>query len=283
MSYARLYTSLLVLSALLTASCQHHGNETPLLASVYGYELHSGDLTGLVGEGVSAEDSAAIVSNYVEQWIRQTVLLTKAEKNIKDNFDQQLREYKNSLVTYAYEQQIVKQLLDTNISNEQIAEYYEQHREDFLLKNAIVKAVYVTAPAKSPAVAKLKGIISRRDFDEHDIIELEETASRYNLTGHYDAENWVPFYTLQTSVPITTYNEKIYLKQNRTITLTDNDITYLVRILDYKVSDEASPLELQTENIKSILINHRKINILNRLQSDLLEEAEKGDHVKRYI
>ena len=283
MSFARCLSSLLLVTALLAVGCHRRGDDTPLLATVYGYELHRSDLEGLVSAGVSAEDSAAIVASYVDQWIRQTVILTKAEKNITDNFDRQMREYKNSLLTYAYEQKIINQLLDTNISNEQIAEYYEQHREDFHLKSAIVKAVYVTAPAKSPMVAKLKKIIDRRNFDEHDVVELEELASRHNLTGYYDANSWMPFYTLQSAVPITTYNESLYLKQNHTITLTDNDITYLVRILDYKVSDETSPLELQVENIRSILLNHRKIDILNRLQSDLLKEAEKGDHIKRYI
>ena len=283
MSCARCLSSLLLLTALLAVGCHRHGDDTPLLATVYGYELHISDLEGLVSTGVSAEDSAAIVASYVDQWIRQTVILSKAEKNITDNFDRQMREYRNSLLTYAYEQKILNQLLDTNISDEQIAEYYEQHREDFHLKSAIVKAVYVTAPAKSPMVAKMKKIIDRRNFDEHDVVELEELASRHHLTGYYDANSWMPFYTLQSAVPITTYNENLYLKQNHTITLNDNDITYLVRILDYKVSDEASPLELQIENIRSILLNHRKIDILNRLQSDLLKEAEKGDHVKRYI
>lgn len=280
---ARLLSSLLLLTALLSTGCQRRSDDTPLLASVYGHELHRSDLAGLVGEGVSSDDSAAIVASYVDQWIRQTVILTKAEKNITDNFDRQLREYKNSLLTYAYEQQIINQLLDTNISEELIAEYYEQHRDEFHLKSAIVKAVYVTAPAKSPLVGKIKKIIDRRDFDDQDVVELETLASRHNLSGYYDLDTWIPFYTLQSSVPVTTYNENLYLKQNRTIMLTDNDITYLVRILDYKMSDETSPLELQTENIRSILLNHRKIDILNRLQNDLLEEAEKGDHVKRYI
>ena len=93
----------------------------------------------------------------------------------------------------------------------------------------------------------------------------------------------MPFYTLQGAVPITTYNENLYLKQNRTIVLNDDNTTYLVRILDYKVGDEISPLELQAENIRSILLNHRKLDILNRLQSDLLAEAEKSDNVKRYL
>ena len=283
MSCVRSLSRLLLLTALLFTSCHHRGDDSPLLATVYGHELHESDLEGLVGAGVGTEDSAAIVASYVEQWIRQTVLLAKAEKNIVDNFDRQLNEYKNSLLIYAYEQKIVNQLLDTNVSDDQIAEYYEQHQEDFLLKSAIVKAVYVTAPVKSPAIAKLKKIIERRGFDEHDVVELEETATRHNLAGYYDADTWMPFYTLQNSIPITTYNENLYLKQNHTITLTDNDNTYMVRILDYKMSDETSPMELARDNIRSILLNNRKLDILNRLQSDLLNEAEKSDNVKRYI
>ena len=54
-------------------------------------------------------------------------------------------------------------------------------------------------------------------------------------------------------------------------------------IVEYKVSDEPSPMEMQVENIRAIILNHRKLDILARLQSDLLEEAEKSDNVKRYI
>ena len=273
----------LTIAALLATGCHQPVDDSPLVAAVYGRELHQSALEGLVGEGVSREDSIAIVSNYVEQWIRQNVILTKAEKNIGDDFERQLREYKNSLLIYAYEQQIINQLLDTNITEQQIAEYYEQHKDDFRLKNAIVKAVYVTVPSKSPAVAKLKSIIGTHNFGDREIMELESVASRNGLTGYYDIGTWIPFYTLQGVVPIITYNENLYLKQNHSIVLHDEENTYLVRIVDYKVGDETSPLELQRDNIRSILLNHRKIEILNRLQTDLLDEAEKGDNVKRYI
>lgn len=281
MSSARLPISLL--AVLLLCGCTHRSDESPLVAEVYGHQLHRSDLVGLVAEGVSAEDSAAIVNNYVEQWIRQTVILSRAEKNIKDNFDRQIQEYRNSLLTYSYEQQIVNQLLDTNISDEQISEYYEQHRDDFRLTNAIVKAVYVVVPNKSPLVSKLKKIISKRDFDDRDIVDLEEIATHNGLTGYYDAMSWIPFYTLQGTVPIVTYNENLYLKQNHTIVLNDDAVTYLVRIVDYKMSNETPPLELQKENIRSILLNQRKLEILSRLQTDLLRQAEQSDNVKRYL
>lgn len=275
-------SSLFVILLLLT-SCHRAIDDSPVVARVYNYELHQSDLDGLVADGISADDSTAIVANYVEQWIRQMVLLSKAEKNIKDNFDKQMREYKNSLLIYAYEQQMVNQLLDTVVTDSQISAYYDEHRSDFVLRGAIVRAVYVVAPSKMPAVARLKSIISRRQFDEKDVVELEETASRSGLNGYYDVDSWMPFYNLQRAVPITTYNENLYLKHNHTIVLDDDNLTYLVRIVDYKVSDELSPLEMQTDNIRSIILNHRKLDILSRLQSDLLQQAEKSDNVKRYI
>lgn len=272
---------LLIPLALLTA-CQHQVDESPLVAKAYGYELHQSDLDGLVGEGVSPEDSISIVANYIEQWIRQTVILSKAEKNINENFDRQLREYKNSLLTYAYEQHIVDQLLDTMVTEEQISSYYDQHSDEFKLKNTIVKAVYVTAPAKSSSVAKLKKIIGKRDFNESDIVELESIARRNGFNGHYDADTWMSFYSLQSAVPITTYNESLYLRQNRIIQLSDDTTAYFVRIFDYKITDDSAPLETQTDNIRSIILNRRKLDILDRLQNDLLTEAEKSGNVKRY-
>ncbi len=282
MSFVQSSISLLLLASLLTA-CHRKSDDSPVVARAYNYELHLSDLAGLVGEGVSSEDSATIVANYVEQWIRQAVILTKAEKNIHEDFEKQLREYRNSLLTYAYEQKILNQLLDTNVSADQIAEYYEQHQDDFKLRSAIVKTVYVVAPLKSPALPKIKKVFSKKDLSETDIYEIETLATRHGYAGYYDAESWLPFYTLQRNVPITTYNENLYLRQNRTIQLNDDSSAYLVRILDYKVSDEISPLELQSENIRSIILNRRKLDILDRLQTDLLEEAEKSDKVKRYL
>ena len=265
---------------LLSVAC-HRGEElSPLVARAYDYVLRMDDLAGLVGEGVSAEDSIAIVDNYVDQWVRQKVILAKAEKNVKDDFSRQMSEYRNSLLTYAYEQQIVAQLLDTNVTDAEIEEYYEANREQFLLKNAIVKAVYVAAPKRSSVNSRLKTIVYKHNFRDEDIVEMQSIATRVGGTGSYDGDTWVPFYSLQTVVPVTTYNEGLFLKQNRAIVLADDSLCWYVRILDYKISDDIAPLELQMDNIRAIILNHRKLEIINRLQADLLKEAEEGGHIK---
>ena len=161
--------SLIILS-LLVSACHQKEPQSPLVASVYGHELHLSDLDGLVADGVSAEDSASIIDNYVDQWVRQTVLLCKAEKNVKDNFDRQMGEYRNSLLTYAYEQQILNQLMDTLVSEAQIEAYYNQHQDDFQLKNSIVKVVYAIAPKNFGAKEKINQVVKKQVFRDEDMV-----------------------------------------------------------------------------------------------------------------
>ena len=115
-----------------------------------------------------------------------------------------------------------------------------------------------------------------------EVVDMEQLASRHGLQGYYDADTWIPFYTLQASVPITTYNENLYLRQNTSIVLSDDSLTYFVRILDYKVSDDISPIDLQKQAIRSIIVNRRKVDLLAKMQADLMAEAEKADEVKIY-
>lgn len=278
MSSTRLHTSLL-LCCLLLAACHPKGDDSPVVARVYSHELHRSDLAGLVPPGLSSDDSAAIVDNYVDQWVRQMVVLSKAEKNVKQDFSKQLDEYRNSLVTYAYERQIVDQLLDTVVTERQLREYYDEHRDDFQLKNSIVKAVYVIAPKKSPAAPALRNLVNKHVFSDAEIVDMEQLATRHGMQGYYDADTWIPFYTLQSAVPITTYNENLFLRQNHSIVLSDDSLTYFVRIIAYRVADDISPLDVQRQAIKSIIINRRKVDLLAKMQNDLMEEAEKGGHV----
>lgn len=279
----RFVSSLLAATLLLTACSRADGDYSPVVAKVYDRELHRDDLKGLVPSGLSAEDSMAVVKNYVEQWIRQAVILAKAERNVENDFSRELQDYRNSLLAYAYERQILDQLLDTTVTNKQIVEYYGQHKSQFMLKNSIVKAVYLTAPAHSPAVAKIKRMVLAEGFSDSDVAELEGTARRNGFNGYFDAASWIPFVTLQTAIPVTAYNEQAFLRQHRSIAFSDDSLFYAARILDYRVTDEISPLDFQRDNIRAIILNHRKIDILNKLQSDLLEEAEKDGEVERRL
>lgn len=282
----RLHISLILLASLgfsLLVGCGNYESDDALLAKVYGHELRMSDVEGILDVDMSPDDSASVVANYINQWVMQMVLLEKAENNVSRDFQKELQHYKNSLIIYEYEQQIVRQLLDTNVSDQDIEAYYESHKKDFVLKNSIVKAVYVKLDKGSIHVNRFKRLMHRADFDDSDIVEIQQLAERNAVAGYFDVNTWITFFKLRQEVPINTYNEELYLRNTHNIVIDDGSYVYLARIMDYKITDQISPLELEADNIKTIILNARRHEILQRMQVDLLREAETSGDVELFI
>ena len=60
------------------------------------------------------------------------MVLHNAEMNLSDekkDVAKELEEYRNSLITYAYEADLVRQKLDTNVSESEISVFYKNHQQ----------------------------------------------------------------------------------------------------------------------------------------------------------
>ena len=82
------------------------------------------------------EDSAYFVEKFINNWIRKELLLSHAEMNINMDlfeFEKQIEDYRESLLIYAYQQEILNQNFDTMISSLEIQDYYNQFKDKFIL------------------------------------------------------------------------------------------------------------------------------------------------------
>ena len=272
-------TFLISLVALAATGCGG-GKKDHALARVFDKYLYEDDIQGIVPAGTSPEDSAAIVANYIQQWIQEMVVLEKAENNISDDFEKELQNYKNSLITYNYERLIVEQQLDTNVADTAIQNYYNKHRETFTLKNNILRTVYVKMPAKSKNIQKIRTILSGNDLSDKKIVELERLAANEASAYNFDQSAWITFFDFQHIIPVKTYNEEFYLKNIKNIYFTDNENAYIAKILDSKVADDISPIDFEYQNIKNIILNQRKVEIVDKMRANLREKAEADKEIE---
>ena len=157
--------SLFILLILQLSACSYFKRDSTegkdAVARAYDYFLYPEDLQGLVPVGASREDSVAIIKNYIDNWFRQKVVLRKAERNLDDekkDVEKKLEEYRNSLLTYAYETELVRQKLDTVINEEEIAQFYKNNQDNFELKDNIIKVIYLRLNKKSPKLNKVKAV-----------------------------------------------------------------------------------------------------------------------------
>ncbi len=254
-----------------------------VLARVFDEYLYESDLENLVPSGTSAKDSLSIAQGYINNWISQQLVLHKAKKNLKEEdkqFDKQLQEYKNSLITYQYESKLIRQQLDTIVSDEEIEKYYNGNIGNFELKNNIVKAFYARFRKDGEHIKKTKKFFYSKKPDARD--SLEKYIENYSDLYFLDDESWILFDDLLKFVPIEAYNQEAYLKNHRKIELTDDQFFYLVNFSDFRIKEGTSPLSFEKGNIRQILINKRKLQVLKKMRQDIFDQAQQNNDFEVY-
>lgn len=279
-----MFRALLLPGLWLVSSCSPPAEKTEekgeVVAQVYNYKLYRSDLADMVPEGQSKEDSARVVDNYINSWVHEMVLFHKAEENLtaqQKNVTKQLEDYRHSLIVYAYEKELVRQKLDTTVGEEEISRYYEEHQQDFELKDNILKVVYVKVDKKAPQIAKLRTLYkSDKPADQQ---ELTKYCKQFAQNYYLEENTWLLFDDLLKEIPIQTYNKELFLQNNRFVEVADSASMYFVNIKGFKIRNSLSPLAFERENIRNIILNRRKQELIEKMKKDLLSEAQNNGKI----
>ena len=262
---------------LLLSSCSllpGHKKQGKTVARVYDSYLYFDELKGLIPAGTKPKDSADITRNYVNNWIRQELLLHQAESNLSDeqmDFSKQVEQYHNSLIIFQYESELMRQKLDTAVSAKEIEEYYRKNQANFQLHENILRAVYLDVSKNSPLLQRFRQLI--RSDKPADRDKLDELCRQQKVNGQLDDQSWISFAGFTAKVPLKVPDQQSFLSQNSYFEVQDSVYLYLVRVKEYKVKESVSPLGFETNNIRTILLNKRKLEMLNRMEEDLYKSA----------
>ena len=251
-------------------------SERMVVAECYGMKLYADDLRGILPPDISKMDSLTQVNAYIDSWIRRQILIHQAEINLpmeQLDFSKQLQDYRNSLVIYAYETQMIEQYLDTVVSDAEIVAYYEEHKESFQLRSTMVRVAYVILDAHCKQMKEFRKLMS--DRDTLDLAQLDALAEQDAVSSFLDVDSWVRLEDLLAKVPIEIYNSESFLKRNKFVSFEKDDLTYMVRFEEYLLEKSVSPIEIERGGIKDILLLKRKKELLSQMSVDLYEKAKK--------
>ncbi len=276
---------IVVLAAFMLHGCdflRKHPRED-VVAECYGKYLFVSDLEGIVPENTDVMDSIIRVNAFIDSWIQRQVLLHHAESNLAASgldFGKQLDDYRNSLVIYSYETQLINQRLDTVVTEEEMERYYEERKDDFQVRNTMVKVAYVIVDDN----CKQKDMFAKllRNKDTLMLQNIGALADDYAFKSHLDIDHWMSLDDLTTAVPLEIRNAENFLKKNQFVSLGWNDYTCMVRFVDYLLEESVSPYDLVKHSIKSIILERRKKELIDRMKTALYEKARKNHDFKVY-
>ena len=275
---------LLVLPVVLFA-CTPSGNtgSGDVVVRVYDKYLYVSELKGLVPRGTSVHDSLTMVRRFIQNWVDRELIVRKAEENLPDeykNFSSQLEEYRNSLVIFEYEKMLIRQDLDTNISFEAVSEYYDQHKNNFLLKDDILNMQYLVLHQDSPAIRKFRQYIRSEIPEEKDSLALY--SSKYAESFSLSEDYWIDLDEMMETVPIPVYSFRDFNTNRRYLEVRDSVFIYMIYVKDYKPADSVSPIHFLEDELRKMILNKRKNDLIKNMRHTVLEDAIQHNQVEIY-
>lgn len=264
--------ALLLCLSIGLVSCQFFGKEEGegAVARVGDKYLYPEDIDGL--SNAKFEDSASVVNAYIDNWVKEQLLLRKALQNLPDdqvNFEEQLENYRRSLIIYAYENQLLRQKLDTFVTEDQVEVYYQNNKQNFELREDILQLRMVLVRNSAPNQDSLRLRLFSRDSLE--ILNLVDYCTGFAEKCVLDTSQWISWSTLVNYLP-----DEVPPFQNWSFgrnELKDSLNTAYIDLFDKKRRGDIAPVNYVTEQIKAIIKNQRRLKLLADVRKQIFEDA----------
>jgi hypothetical protein len=118
--------------------------------------------------------------------------------------------------------------------------------------------------------------------DMRDLDLLEKYCFKYSSNFSLMDTVWHYPEELAQIFPIAKVGENNYNNLNQIFEISENNTLYLIILRDSKFSDSLSPLAFEKENIKNILLNQRKLVLINQMEKEVFKEAQKNNELEIY-
>ena len=229
------------------------------------------------------EDSAYFVKKYIDDWIRKELMISYAEMNLSQDllyYEEQINDYRASLLIYAYQQELLNQNFDTIINILDIKNYYNKYKDELRLSKNIYKGRYIIIDKTAPNLSKLNELyLSEKD---EEILQLEDYCIQFSKEYNIDISKWSYFSILNNKLPNYVNNEESFFKKTKSVIFEDDNFKYYLYIKDYKIIGTISPLEIEFDRIKDVLLNKKKIEFLKKIENELYQNALDKNKIKIY-
>ncbi|NHM00944.1 hypothetical protein [Flavobacterium difficile] len=265
---------------LLVLSCsKENTNKEKAIARVNDSYLYQNDLENLIPSGTPKKDSIALVKDFINRWAMQQLLMNNATKNISKSkqteLDELINQYKIDLYSKAYLEQLVVTKVDTLITKEEIENYYTLNKNNFKANNPLVKLRYINLVKGNN---KLKSISAKfSSFKEKDKKELKNLAIQFKDYAFNDSV-WVDIEQVYERLPFVNQdNFSKYIDAGISYQYVDATSVWLVKVKNMIPKNNIVPLDYIAPTIKQILLNKRKTDLINKIQTEITNDAIKDN------
>jgi hypothetical protein len=253
------------------------------VARVLDKYLYKDELEKLFIEELSENDSILLVNNFINNWIKQQLLLSKAELNLEsktDDLKRLVKKYEEDLFINSYKEAVVQQYLNSEISEADIHKFYTENNENFKLNEELVKLLYVKIGKEVLNQKDLIKLFKSKKSEDLDSLRAKEI---FLKSHHLNDSIWVKYSDLLDEIPVLkSIDKNKLLKKEYFLEKEDSLSLYLVTIKDVLQRNDLAPKSYVTPTIKQMILHQRKLLLLRDMEKSLVEDANKKQQFEIY-
>ena len=268
--------SLFIFTALLLTSCSNisDNNSNDLIARAGENFLYQNQLPPFSSE----EDSILRYLNYIETWAKEKILydlsLTNLSQSKKNDLDLLVEKYKVDLYINSYKDLIVNSRIDSIVTDQEIESFYNMNIDNFKLNENLLKYRYLKAPSDNINISRIRRYIQR--LNESDREFLDSLNFQFADLKISDTIWFTEREVISSIEFINQKNKSNYMRINRLYEFEDDQYTNYFIVKDLLKSGNIPPLSYLYDRIKSNIINQRKLNLIQNINKEILNDSLKS-------
>jgi len=278
-----LYTYFLAVFFVSCNSSGTHEEAVKAVAIAGNEKLNLEDFKRSFISGGTIKDSTYLAKQLIERWAAESLFYQEAVEKLNQeelNIDKQVEEYKKSLVNYVYQTKLVEANLDTLVTREEVENYYDEHRNNFILRENIVKVNYLKIPVKAKDLDKIKRLLYAINPKDQALLK---TLCIQNAENFFmNDSTWLLLDDVKKEIPKLRDEPDFNLSTGRVVEFSDDEYYYYLKVKDMKVKNGLSPINFERRNIRNFIVNTRKIQLIREYKQLLLEKAVANKSFVKY-
>ena len=234
------------------------------------------DLIDRLPKNLNLNDSTDLVNELIENWALNQLLIKNAEINLSDSEKNKLKKisenYYNDLLVSAYKNKVAAFNSDTMVNENDIYEYYNKNFKNFLLYEDIIKGRYARLNKNNFNLSEIKRRFKR--FNQSDLVFFDSISLQL-LNYSLNDSTWVNKDLFFDKIPIINSDEiERIVKKMLYVVKEDSLDVYLVKIEEFKGTNEKAPLDFINSRIKELIKKKKKVDFIKKFDNEILGNAK---------
>ena len=251
-----------------------------IVAIVNTEKLFKTDFINILPKNIHKIDSHVMAKSYIHDWAINKLLLEKAKNNSSSQTMNQInglvKDYRESLLINNYKEQLIKQKLDTVITEEELKEFYLSNKENFKLNEELVKIKFLHIDNNINDKKKILALFKSDDILDLEELEKQELSFKFN---QFNDSIWRELDNVLLKLP---FSKKKLLKKTKFIQKQDSIGLYLVAVKDVLERNSTAPLSYVTSTIEQMILHNRKIQLIRKIEKTIIKDAIQNNNFKIY-